>query len=119
MPNSQQNRVARAANNTLCLEPSVPKGFLFFFCLVPVVNSGRGAPAMSALAGNWRCCVSCSTLWFLLLSSASAFRNELLSVSPFHKKSTAQSKLIFFFIFFHGQLFYLFFYDVATAFSQT
>lgn len=65
---------------------------------------------MSALAGNWRCCVSCSTLWFLLLSSASAFRNELLSVSPFHKKSTAQSKLIFFFYFFSTGSFFICFF---------
>lgn len=49
-------------------------------CLIPVVNSDRGTPAMSALeTGD----VAFSVPHLVLLfSSASAFRNELLSLVP-------------------------------------
>lgn len=86
------NRVARAANNALGLEHSEPPVPSAFF-LIPVVNSDRGAPAMSALPAatgwklemlsfvlhTWFCC---SVLLLLLEMNSS-----LLSVSPFHKKA--------------------------------
>lgn len=67
--------------------------FPALFCLIPVVNSDRGAPAMSALPAatgwklemlsfvlhTWFCC---SVLLLLLEMNSS-----LLSVSPFHKKA--------------------------------
>lgn len=61
----------------------------FFFFLISVLNSGYRSPGHVSVSGFDRLetgdiTFSVSQL-VLLFSSASAFKNELLSVSPFHK----------------------------------
>lgn len=108
--NSQQTELPVQQTACWAWSAASPQ-FPALFCLLLVVISDRGAPAMSALAAatgwklemlrfvlhTWFCC---SVLLLLLEMNSS-----LLSVSPFHKKAWLRVNWFFVVFFFHGQLF--------------